>query len=656
MTDTAAVSSVATAPRTANVLTLVAGGALMLTALIGYALRSGDTKYIETGDADPGFATTAAMVGGTFLGVLFGGLCVGAVVYVVIGARPDPNGLIDAGVFRAHLIAERAAQAWLVCAIAMVPVSAADDSGTAITRLLTSSAMFDAVGADQRSVGWIVTASCVLIVVLCLRFSLRWISHAVTLIPAAVAVVAVPVTGNAAAGPNHDYATSAVIVFSLAVAVLLGVKLVAAALSANDRRLRVAMVVTDAVALGYGALLLVLLVPARFALTTAYGRWALAAAVLLVFVFLSDVFALRRQRGADQSHRPWDTAGALAMIAAAGAVAAMSVRTAPVLLAHQFTSWDVYLGYQLPGPPDVLNLMTVWRFDPLIGVAAILSAVGYLLAVMRLRRRGDAWPPGRTVAWLIGSAALLFTSSSGVKAYGSAMFSVHMGEHMALNMFIPVLLVLGAPATLALRALPAAPGGSRPGPREWLLTVLQSKITGFVSHPIVAFVMFVASLYLVYFTPLFGTLARYHWGHELMSVHFLITGYLFYWAIIGIDPGPRRLPFLARLGLLFAVMPFHAFFGIATMSMESIIGGTFYGHLQLPWLQSLNRDQWLGGAIAWGASEVPILIVVIALITQWARQDRRDSDRADRHSDTYHNDDELDAYNAMLQELARSRR
>jgi cytochrome c oxidase assembly factor CtaG len=628
----------------------------MMAVLMLYVLASGATKYLETGDSPAGLVTSASMQAGTFLGTLFGALCLGAIVYVLIVARWDSRGVIDAGAFRAHLIAERATAAWAVCAVAMVIVSAADDAGVAVTRLITSTAIPDAVAADQRSIGWIVTACCALVVTVALRWSMRWVSHAILVLPATIGVVAVPVTGNAAAGANHDYATSAVIVFSVAVAVLLGIKVAAAALSPADRRLRLLMVVAGATALGYGGLLLGLLVPVRYALTTAYGRWGLLAAALLIVVFVSDTVAYRRQHGVDRAYPVLDVVGAIAMIAVAGAISAMAVRTAPALLAHQFTSWDVYLGYALPDPPNVIRLLTTWRFDPLIGVAAIVAAAGYVIGVVRLRRRGDAWPPGRTVAWLIGCAALLFVSSSGVKAYGSAMFSVHMGEHMALNMFIPVVLVLGAPATLALRALPAAPSGSRPGPREWLLTVLQSKVTGFFSHPVIACVIFVASLYLVYFTPLFGTLARYHWGHELMGAHFLITGYLFYWAIIGIDPGPRRLPFLARLGLLFAVMPFHAFFGIATMSMTSIIGGTFYGHLDLPWLRSLNQDQWLGGAIAWGASEVPILIVVIALITQWARQDRRDSDRVDRQSDTYHNDDDLDAYNAMLRELSRSRR
>jgi putative copper resistance protein D len=346
------------------------------------------------------------------------------------------------------------------------------------------------------------------------------------------------------------------------------------------------------------------------------------------------------------------------MIAVVALISSMATQTAPHLLTHRFTAWDVFLGYALPDPPSVLRILTVWRFDTFLGIGALTLAVGYVFGFLRLRRRGDSWPAGRLVAWGAGCLVLLFTSSSGVKAYGSAMFSVHMAEHMTLNMFIPVLLVLGGPVTLALRALPPATDGQPPGPREWLLWLVHSKVTAFFAHPITAFVLFVASLYLVYFTPLFNTLVRYHWGHELMGLHFLLVGYLFFWGVIGIDPGPRRLPFLGRLGLLFAVMPFHALFGIATMTMTSVIGGQFYGQVGLPWLSSLDSDQHLGGAIAWGSSELPMLLVVVALVAQWARQDRRAASRSDRHADSSHGsyvDDELDAYNAMLRELSRNR-
>ena len=144
-----------------------------------------------------------------------------------------------------------------------------------------------------------------------------------------------------------------------------------------------------------------------------------------------------------------------------------------------------------------------WRFDLIFGTAAIVMALLYLAGVRRLRRRGDAWPTGRIVAWLLGCAVLLFATSSGIGRYMPAMFSMHMAAHMLLSMLAPILLVLGAPVTLALRALPAAGGGEPPGPREWLLAALHSRVSRFLTHPVVATVLFVAGFYGLYFGGIF---------------------------------------------------------------------------------------------------------------------------------------------------------
>ena len=88
-----------------------------------------------------------------------------------------------------------------------------------------------------------------------------------------------------------------------------------------------------------------------------------------------------------------------------------------------------------------------------------------------------------------------------------AMFSMHMAAHMLLSMLTPVLLVLGAPVTLALRALPAAGRGDPPGPREWLLAALHSRVSRFLTNPIVATVLFVAGFYGLYFGGIFDAAA-----------------------------------------------------------------------------------------------------------------------------------------------------
>ncbi len=640
---------------------LGAGCVAALGGLACYALASGQRVYTAKGDPNPGAATAIAEPLGYFVATLAGCVCLGGLLYVLVVARPDARLVIDEKVFPAHLMVERSSVVWAVASAAMVLIQAASDAGVPVARLFGSAALGDTIVTSEMSRAWIAVALASIVVAIGVRLSLRWVAHFVLLVPTILGVVAVAVSGNAGDGPDHDYATSAVIVFAVALASLTGAKAASAICppaAGLERRALVWETVCGAATLGYGSVLLLLLTGSANLGGTAYGRAGAASAALLILVWLGDVTSLaslsRSRCGPASGTRR--TVGALATTAVVALTSSMATQTAPRLFTHRFTTWDVFLGFALPDPPNALRILTLWRFDTFIGIGALALAACYLVAFMRLRRRGDTWPVGRLVAWTSGCLILVFTSVTGVKAFGSSMFSVHMAEHMTLNMFVPVLLVLGGPVTLALRALTPAGDGQPPGPREWLLWLVHSKVTAFLAHPVTAFVLFVASLYVVYFTSLFNTLVRYHWGHELMSVHFLLVGYLFFWGIIGIDPGPRRLPFLGRLGLLFAVMPFHAFFGIATMAMTSIIGGQFYRDVGLPWLSSLGGDQHLGGAIAWGSSELPVVLVGVALVAQWAREDRRSASRSDRHVDSGYADDELDAYNAMLRELSRNRR
>lgn len=660
----AGAASVGTARRS-NVAAVRWVGAVLaagLLVVVLYALVSGPTRHIERGDPYPGLTTAVLDVAGYFVGATLAALCLGALAFVVAGSRPDSDGIIDATVYRAHLFVSRATPVWAVVAWLMVGVAASDGYGLPLGKLVSSGTLFEAIGISEEAVAWLVVAIFATIVAIAVRFFLSWIAHAVLLIPTGIAVAALPMAGNGAQGPNHDYGTSLVIVLVLAMAVSIGYRVAYVAAPTVtpeadrvilERRHTWIVGVADVLALISGVILIAFLVPVRYLFTTTFGVTSVVMVVGLIAATASSVVALRSASGATRLWRI-EMAAVAVMAAVYVCWAIMDTRVAPGLLAHPFTAWDVFLGYELPGPPTAWRLATFWRFDFLVGTAAIAAAVLYGIGVLRLRRRGDEWPWGRTLSWMLGCLVLVVVTGSGVRAYGSAMFSVHMAEHMALNMFAPVLLVLGAPATLALRALPTA-GSRPPGPREWLLWVLHSKVTRVLSNPAVALLLFVLSLYVVYFTAIFGTFVRYHWGHVLLTIHFIIVGYLFYWVIIGIDPGPRRIPYLARIGLLFAVMPFHAFFGIALMTMSSVTGGEFYSQLGLPWVTDLLHDQWLGGAIAWGASEVPVVLVVIAIVTQWAKSDRREARRADRHAETYE-DSELDDYNKMLEELARTRR
>ncbi|MFI2435267.1 cytochrome c oxidase assembly protein [Streptomyces sp. NPDC018693] len=305
-------------------------------------------------------------------------------------------------------------------------------------------------------------------------------------------------------------------------------------------------------------------------------------------------------------------------------------------------------GMDMELPPFTLGRGLQWSADPFFLVACLLALALYVWGVVRLRRRGDAWPVGRTVAFVGGVLTVGLVMCTKLNDYGMVMFSVHMVQHMVISMLSPILVLLGAPVTLALRALPVA-GKGRKGPRELLLMLLHSRYMRVITHPLFTIPMFIASLYALYFTPLFDFLMGSKTGHIAMMVHFFAVGMVFFWPIMGVDPGPHRPGYLMRMLELFAGMPFHAFFGIALMMASTTMVDTFRNPPASLGVDPLS-DQSVAGGIAWAFSEIPSVLVLIALLFQWYRSEQRQAKRKDRAADR-DGDKELQAYNAYLASL-----
>jgi cytochrome c oxidase assembly factor CtaG/putative copper export protein len=307
-------------------------------------------------------------------------------------------------------------------------------------------------------------------------------------------------------------------------------------------------------------------------------------------------------------------------------------------------------GYELPPELTPERWLSEWRLDWLWIAVALFGLVSYLLGLAKVRARGDKWPWFRSINWLIGLLVLTYITSGPPAVYGRVLFSAHMVDHMALTMVAPIFLVLGAPVTLALRALPARADGSR-GLREWLLLFVHSKFSQLVTHPLFAAANFAGSIVLFYYSDAFGFAMREHVGHELMNLHFALTGYIFVLSMIGTDPLPRRAPFPLRLVLLLATMGFHAFFGVAIMGGTNLLAADYFGNLGRDWGPSALLDQQMGGAVAWGIGEIPTLLVAIGVAIMWSRSDERETRRTDRAADR-NNDADLTAYNGMFAKLA----
>ncbi|WP_299036213.1 cytochrome c oxidase assembly protein [uncultured Pseudokineococcus sp.] len=396
-----------------------------------------------------------------------------------------------------------------------------------------------------------------------------------------------------------------------------------------------------------------------------YGLLVLAKAAASVLLGLAGWVHRRRllagiesrtAAGASARGPFWRLVGGEVVLlgAVSGVAAALSLTPPPVPqeLPPAPTPAEILTGEALPEPFRPSSLLTQWQPDLLWLLITLGLALAYGAGVARLRRRGDRWPVGRVVAFALGLLVLAYMTSGAPSAYGRTVFSAHMVQHMVLSMLIPVLLVLGAPMTLALRAIARRRDGSR-GVREWLVVLTESRYLRLVSHPVVAAVLFAGSLIVFYYTPLFELALSTHVGHELMMVHFLGVGYLFANALVGIDPGPNRPSYPLRIVLLFATMAFHAFFGIAIISSETLLAGSWFS--STGWGIDALDDQRTGGGIAWGIGEFPTLLLVVAVAIQWARSDERDQRRGDRTADRT-GEAELSAYNAMLAERGTQQR
>jgi len=320
----------------------------------------------------------------------------------------------------------------------------------------------------------------------------------------------------------------------------------------------------------------------------------------------------------------------------------------------QLTIAEIKVGMATPPPPSLRNILFEYNPDALMIAILIVATALYIKGVIVLKKRGDSWAVGRTVAFAIGIVLIDFATSGGLGVYALFSFEYHMIAHMLLGMVAPIFLVMGAPITLALRTLPQSRDGQERGVRNLALSVLHSRYSKVLTNPITALALFDGSLFVLYFTDLFGTLMQNHAGHFLMSIHFILVGFLFFNVIIGIDPNPKRYPHILRIVILFGAMSLHAFFSIALMSQTSLIDGGYYESLRTPWITSALDDQEAGGSVGWAMGEIPMLLALISTFILWMREDKRETVRIDRNEArlaAMGEPDELAQYNAYLNKL-----
>ena len=652
-----------------NAIATVACAVAAVAACIGLALAGSRPTAAPEGLPDAGAVTGWSLPATTAIAWLIGALTLGLLIVPVLalGTRTAPDS--TAVIARSGRAASVVAVVWMIVLGIQTLLAASLAFGIPPSRM--DGAVVSSF-VQQTAQG---RALCIQLlgafVIALVAWTITSRTQAAVAASGALLVLLPPaLTGHASSAANHDTAVTALAIhiagYTLWAGGLMALVIIGTALpnilpTAVPRFSSLALWAFAATAIS-GLINASLRLASPLELfTTGYGRTVVIKIVLTAVVvglgWWHRRHSMRTLAAAPASWSFLRLAGAEVLLFAAtiGVGAALSNSAPPVSGATDLSEASaarVVLGFDLPPAPTGVRVLTETRADLLWLALSILLGALYLRAIVTLARRGDRWPLGRTVSFGIGLLLILAATSAGIGVYAPVLFSAHMVQHMVLSTLAPIFLVLGAPLTLALRALPTSP--SDPGPREWLVALLHSRPLKFIAHPLIAAAIFTASFFGLYFTALLPTLMGSHWGHVLMQVHFLLAGYLFFWTLIGIDPGPRRLPYPLRILVLLGVMSIHAFFNIAILQSTTVLAEPYFVSLQRPYLLDLLADQRTGASVGWAMGELPLLVVMLVLAVQWARSEDREAARSDRRSEVARakgDTDELDDYNTMLAAL-----
>lgn len=633
-----------------------------MTAVVLLALTGGLSSSAVVGLPDTGWVTqwglpVAKALRDGSAAVVIGALVVAA---VLLPGRDDNPALVGPHQQRLQRVAAAVGAVWLVAAVAELMLVASDVVGQPVGRTGFGEVWFF---ATQSEGGRALLAS--LVLASFAAYSATLVGSVTGLgVSAVIALAALwplALTGHAAGDTDHELGVNLQFLHLVPVAVWVGGL---AAIVVAGRAARTPQVMSAYSRLAGWCVLIVassgllsaaIRLPEVSAIASTYGL-LLALKILALGVCVAIGWWYRRRLAATAEPGAGSrfvrlVLGELVVMAVAIGTGVALSRTGPPAGSEPVpTPTEVVLGHPMPPPLRAEEWLTQWQLDTFWGPAAILAVLLYLGGVRRLVRRGVHWGVGRTMCWVAGWLVCFWATSGSPGAYGDVLFSMHMVQHMTITTLVPILLVLGAPVTLAFRALRRRDDGSR-GAREWLLVAVRSWPMRLVSHPVIAAALFVGSLFVFYYSGLFELSLSTHTGHLFMTAHFMISGYLLANVICGIDPGPKRPAYPFRVVLLMVTFAFHAFFSISLMSSREILAEGWFGSLERSWGASLADDQYLGASLGWAMGDLPLAVLAGALVVAWVRDDQREARRLDRQADR-DGDAALNAYNSYLQTLA----
>jgi putative membrane protein len=244
-----------------------------------------------------------------------------------------------------------------------------------------------------------------------------------------------------------------------------------------------------------------------------------------------------------------------------------------------------------------------------LGLGVALIVISYVASAL-WNRSGRPWPLHRSGLWIAGMLAALASVAGPMARASHESFTAHMVGHLLLGMLAPLLLVLAAPITLALRTLDVVPA-------RRLSALVKTPLVRFFVHPITATVLSVGGMWAIYATELYPAMQNNMLLILAVHVHVFVAGYLFTASMISVDPRPHRPGYLYRAIVM-----------IVALAGHDILAKYIYSH---PPTGVPVAEAQAGSMIMYYGGDAIDLVVIIVLCTQWFSATRPRPNGHSRH-------------------------
>ena len=267
---------------------------------------------------------------------------------------------------------------------------------------------------------------------------------------------------------------------------------------------------------------------------------------------------------------------------------------------------------------DFLHALGVWSVDA-PGLALVLIVGGlYGWGYYRLRRDSPNFHFPRWHGWCFfaGWVFMLLGLVSPIDTYSDDLFWVHMVQHVFITMLVAPLMLLGAPATLALRSA---------SPRirtSYLVPFLNSRLVRVLTWPPAAIIIYIASVWSWHWPDAYDAAIASEAVHFVEHGVFLFGAVLLWWMVIGVDATRLRPHHVWRCALLVLAIMQNIGLGVILINVGDAIYDTYATAAAVrEWGPTALIDQRIGAGIMWVPGSMMFALAVIMTVYFWAERE-----------------------------------